>query len=62
MLLFIMEVDLPDHSSQKERMSSHDHKSSHAYLLLGGRSIPQYILQDNRFCWQSSEKSHYLIS
>lgn len=53
--MLIVEGDLPDRSSQKERMSLHDHKSSHAYLLLGGRSIHQYILQDNHFCWQSSE-------
>lgn len=46
---------LPDHSSQIEKTNLHDHKFSHACLLLGGKSIPQYILQDNHSCWQNSE-------
>uniref|UniRef100_A0A2P2LS75 Uncharacterized protein MANES_01G228300 n=1 Tax=Rhizophora mucronata TaxID=61149 RepID=A0A2P2LS75_RHIMU len=37
-------------------MNWHDHKFSHAYLLLGGRSIRQCTLQDNHFCSQGSLK------
>lgn len=43
------EGHLPGHSSQRGMMSLHDHKFSHAYQLLGARSIHQYILQGNHF-------------
>ncbi len=35
-------------------MNLHDHRFSPAYLLLYGRSIHQYTLQDNHFCSQRS--------
>lgn len=35
-------------------MNLHDHRFSPAYLLLYGRSIHQYTLQDNHFCSQHS--------
>lgn len=52
---------LPDHSSQKGMMSLHGRKFSHAYLLLDARSIHQYILQDNHFCWQGSRTKWFIL-
>lgn len=45
---------MPDHLSRKEMMNLHDHRFFPAYLLLYGRSIHQYTLQDNHFCSQHS--------
>jgi hypothetical protein len=48
------EDHLPDHSSRKGMMSLRDHRFYPAYLLLYGRSIHQYTLQDSHFCSQGS--------
>lgn len=48
---------LPDHSSQKEKMSWRDRIFSHAYRLLGGRSVLLCTLLSNHFCLLGSEIS-----